>query len=224
MRAYIWVAKPFKTMKHILSILSIGLGLVSVSGQNESVTRSPFSLEAAYAEFAVGVGNESSLVGITAELYSGWGIAVGKRDLFFDSPYKPSDYKENWLFGFDRYGYTMDRVHQTFIAGTYTFQEKKRNRKLTIACGPTLDRIERVSFKRVDGGAGWFTPEYDYEVSRRWRRDVGFLTRLKAHLPFGRYAGFTAGLFGSFNSYKPVFGGEMGLSIGLIRRTNRNPN
>jgi hypothetical protein len=210
-------------MKYLLSILSIGAGILSVSGQQNEATHTPLRPEAVYLEGSMGFVSPGFNSSINMETNSGWGISAGIRNLYFDPPHKPAGYSSGSSLVPSFVWNTSEQVRQVYLAGTYTFREKGRNRKLTLECGPSIDRIERISYRKVTYN-GFTGPDSYYTSSRSWKRDIGMVSRAKVHLPIGRYAGFTVGAFGSLNAYRPFFGAEIGFSAGLIRRTNRNPN
>jgi len=207
-------------MKKILSILLVLCPVVFVYSQTGQAGRSPFSLEAVYLESSLGIVPECFNLAVHVETHSRWGLVAGRRQFYFASPYKPADYEAPLVLAGESYD-DRDRLRQVYLAASYTLQSASRNRRLILEAGPSVNRIERVTFS-LSEEPGWF--DSNYEIKRRWRKEAGFTMQARVLLPVSRYVGFTAGLIGSFNSYRTLMGCDAGLTIGLVRRTNRRVN
>jgi hypothetical protein len=201
-----------KVMKKILVVLLVvPLSVSGISGQERSLQSSGESskvgLGEVYSGIGLGVGTAGSTLGISASMVldNGLGLTISRKGFIYRAKNLPHDW-EGWFL-------PRDHVASTSLRIIY---ESGVLHRWGIEIGPSWINYHEISFTPRSSDGWWRTRNYNTETSTG--KAMGLTIRPKIDFGDARYIGGEFAFLVNINGYKPVFGIELYLNLGMVNR------
>jgi hypothetical protein len=208
-----------KTSRSIYLITLVCLISNCVFSQTDNLTDRKTKLANIYSGLGIGVCNSGAGVSVdgTFILSNNWGASIRYNPNYLSAKNLPNDYVDLVLFvPFLTNGLPTDDIVVLTINAVKEFPTGLKLIRFGIEFGPSLVFAKVEEFTPVENPLFPFFGS-NYEVTHDKRNTVGFSLRGKIEFPLTRFAGLQVLLHTNLNSIRSVFGGEFGVTLGLVR-------
>jgi hypothetical protein len=143
------------------------------------------------------------------------GGSFSSKKFIFKSPEYPFDYR----VGFFQKHYCCDVYRTNSFLFNFTFPHKSKLLRLGIECGPSIVDANVLHFtpNPAYNPVGWFGVYNNYNVSIKTYQVFGVENKFKVDFPILRYVGIECSIYANWNKIKNLYGGEINLSVGILR-------